>query len=74
MVLYVVMRCIEKTKEIRGITQPLLIHTDRECQYVSDEFRKASDGMMNSYSKAYPWDNARIESFHALLKRELTAL
>ena len=28
-------------------------------------------GMVNSYSrKAYPWDNACIESFHALLKRE----
>jgi len=27
--------------------------------------------MINSYSKkAYPWDNACIESFHALLKRE----
>ena len=28
-------------------------------------------GMIRSYSKkAYPWDNACIESFHALLKRE----
>lgn len=27
--------------------------------------------MIQSYSKkAYPWDNACIESFHALLKRE----
>lgn len=27
--------------------------------------------MINSYSKkAYPWDNACIESFHALIKRE----
>ena len=27
--------------------------------------------MIHSYSKkAYPWDNACIESFHALLKRE----
>ena len=29
------------------------------------------EGMIHSYSKkAYPWDNACIESFHALLKRE----
>lgn len=27
--------------------------------------------MINSYSKkAYPWDNACIESFHTMLKRE----
>lgn len=46
-------------------------NTDRGCQYVSDAFRQATDGMINSYSKkAYPWDNACIESFHALLKRE----
>ena len=46
-------------------------NSDRGCQYVSDAFRKATDGMVNSYSKkAYPWDNACIESFHALLKRE----
>ena len=31
----------------------------------------ATKGMRNSYSKkAYPWDNACIESFHSLLKRE----
>ena len=46
-------------------------HTDRGCQYVSGAFCKATSGMVNSYSrKAYPWDNACIESFHALLKRE----
>ena len=66
-----VVECIEKAKEIRRITRPLIIHTDRGGQYVSDAFRKATDGMVNSYSnKAYPWDNACIESFHALLKRE----
>ena len=63
--------CIEKAKKIRKVTQPLIIHTDRGCQYVSDAFCKATSGMVNSYSrKAYPWDNACIESFHALLKRE----
>ncbi len=44
---------------------------DRGCQYVSEAFQKATKGMIHSYSKkAYPWDNACIESFHALLKRE----
>ena len=66
-----VVECIEKAKKIRRIAHPLIIHTDRGCQYVSDAFRKATEGMVNSYSKkAYPWDNACIESFHALLKRE----
>lgn len=66
-----VVECIEKVKKLRKITQPLTIHTDRGCQYVSDAFCKATSGMVNSYSrKAYPWDNACIESFHALLKRE----
>ena len=64
-----VVECIEKAKKIRRIAHPLIIHTDRGCQYVSDAFRKATEGMVNSYSKkAYPWDNACIESFHALLK------
>ena len=31
----------------------------------------ATKDMIRSYSKkAYPWDNACIESFHALIKRE----
>ena len=39
--------------------------------YVSKEFREAVSGMKHSFSKkAYPWDNACIESFHALIKRE----
>jgi putative transposase len=39
--------------------------------YVSNEYRKATAKMQLSYSKkAYPWDNACIESFHAIIKRE----
>ena len=38
---------------------------------MSQAFLMATKGMRNSYSKkAYPWDNACIESFHSLLKRE----
>ena len=60
-----------KQRKSAELAHPLIIHTDRGCQYVSDAFRKATEGMVNSYSKkAYPWDNACIESFHALLKRE----
>ena len=46
-------------------------HSDRGSQYVSKEYQKATEKMQRSYSKkAYPWDNACIESFHSLIKRE----
>ena len=55
----------------RNTDEPLIIHSDRGSQYVSKEFREAVSGMKHSFSKkAYPWDNACIESFHALIKRE----
>ena len=66
-----VVDCVERAKQRRNISNPLIFHCDRGCQYVSDAFRNATSGMINSYSKkGYPWDNACIESFHALLKRE----
>ncbi|MBS6397560.1 MAG: IS3 family transposase [Clostridiales bacterium] len=66
-----VVDCVKKAKQSRMVTAPLVFHTDRGCQYVSEAFKNATAGMINSYSKkAYPWDNACIESFHALLKRE----
>lgn len=66
-----VVEAVEKAKIQRNITRPLVFHSDRGCQYVSEIFRNATADMINSYSKkAYPWDNACIESFHALIKRE----
>jgi transposase InsO family protein len=66
-----VIEVIRKAKEARGITDPLVLHSDRGSQYVSEEYRKATGHMELSYSKkAYPWDNACIESFHSLIKRE----
>lgn len=66
-----VVKCIEEAKSKRNVTKPLIFHCDRGCQYVSEAVRNATSDMINSYSKkAYPWDNACIESFHALLKRE----
>lgn len=39
--------------------------------YTCSDYQQATEGFINSYSKkAYPWDNACIESFHALIKRE----
>lgn len=62
---------INKAKERRNIIQPLIIHSDRGSQYVSAAYREATQKMTRSYSHTgYPYDNACIESFHSLIKRE----
>lgn len=66
-----VIETINKAKKRRKLDTPLIIHSDRGSQYVSKEYKRATSQMQTSYSKkAYPWDNACIESFHALIKRE----
>lgn len=62
---------INKAKARRSTIEPLIIHSDRGSQYVSQAYRKATAKMQHSYShKGYPYDNACIESFHSLIKRE----
>jgi len=62
---------INKAKDNREMVSPVIIHSDRGSQYVSKEYKKATTNMTTSYSKkAFPWDNACIESFHAIIKRE----
>lgn len=68
-----VISAIEKAKTSRKLSQPVLIHSDRGCQYVSKSYQQATPAgnFIRSYSlKGTPWDNACIESFHALIKRE----
>ena len=66
-----VISTIDKAKSSRDTDMPLIIHTDRGCQYVSEAWRQATEGMTRSYSHTgYPYDNACIESFHSLIKRE----
>lgn len=66
-----IVQAINKAKAIRNVKAPLIIHSDRGIQYTCKAYRKATRDMITSYSKkAYPWDNACIESFHALIKRE----
>lgn len=66
-----VIETVNKAKNARNIRTPLILHTDCGVQYVSSDYIKATAGICRSYSKkAYPWDNACIESFHALIKRE----
>ena len=62
---------VEKAKAARDVKEPQIMHTDRGKQYVCHDYMEATEGMQRSCSKkAYPWDNACIESFHALIKRE----
>ena len=66
-----VIETINKAKAKRKIEEPLIMHSDRGVQYVSKEYKRVTANMQCSYSKkAYPWDNACIESFHSLIKRE----
>ncbi|ENZ6558337.1 IS3 family transposase [Enterococcus faecium] len=70
------------TKELATsvINQPILeslgtkiIHSDMGSQYTSELFENSLTqlGIKHSYSrKGCPGDNARIESFHSILKRE----
>ena len=51
--------------------RPKVIHTDRGVQYTSTLYYDETEDILKSYSsKGNPWDNACIESFHALIKRE----
>ncbi len=62
---------VNKAKKERNISSPLVLHSDRGSQYVSGAYLDAAEGLNLSYSKkGYPYDNACIESFHSLTKRE----
>lgn len=68
-----VLKAIKKAKSYRKIDAPIVIHSDRGVQYVSKAYIDATPAgnFIRSYSrKGNPWDNAVIESFHALIKRE----
>ncbi len=65
------MDAVRKARKERHVEQPLVIHSDRGVQYTCGDYEKATEGMEGSYSaKACLWDNACIESFHSLIKRE----
>ena len=66
-----VVDAVNLAKARRNVTFPLILHSDRGCQYTSAAYREASAGFRLSYSKkGYPYDNACMEAFHSLIKRE----
>lgn len=61
-------------KALRANGKPKMIHSDMGSQYTSSLFEGTlqNSGIHHSYSrKGHPYDNARIESFHSLIKREM---
>lgn len=66
-----VIETINNAKACRNTDLPFIIHSDRGSQYVSNAWREVTEKMQQSYSHSgYPYDNACIESFHSLIKRE----
>ena len=68
-----VVSAFNKAKIIRKITKGMIFHSDLGSQYTSNEFEKllVGNNVKHSYSKkGYPYDNASMESFNAILKKE----
>lgn len=68
-----VISAFEKAKVIRGVTKGMIFHSDLGSQYTSNEYEKLllGNNVKHSYSKkGYPYDNASMESFNAILKKE----
>ena len=68
-----VVTAFEKAIEARGISKDMIFHSDLGSQYTSNEFENLllEKNVRHSYSKkGYPYDNASMESFNAILKKE----
>ena len=62
-----VLKCLETAKKRRKSAKPIVIHEIHTLK----KYKRLTKQMKRSYSqKGTPWDNACIESFHALIKRE----
>lgn len=63
-------QAVSTQKPAKGV----ILHSDRGSQYTSHEYREELKalGIRQSFSaKGCPYDNAPIESFHAILKKEM---
>lgn len=57
----------------RGLEHDAIFHSDRGSQYTSNDYEDllSTLSIRHSYSKkGYPYDNASMESFNAILKKE----
>ncbi len=68
-----VMKALKNAYDTQKPGKDLILHTDLGSQYTSDKFKSyvKSLNIQQSFSrKGCPYDNACIESFHAILKKE----
>lgn len=68
-----VISAFEKAMIARGVTEGMIFHSDLGSQYTSNEYENllVKNKVKHSYSKkGYPYDNASMESFNAILKKE----
>lgn len=66
-------KALKKAIISRPILKDIIFHSDRGSQYTSDDYEALLTklGIKHSYSKkGYPYDNASMESFNAILKKE----
>ena len=68
-----VIEAFKKANVNRGLNKDGIFHSDRGSQYISNDFEYLLEKLeiKHSYSKkGYPYDNASMESFNAILKKE----
>ncbi len=68
-----VIDAFKKAMKNRGLNKNGIFHSDRGSQYTSNDFEKLLTTLeiKHSYSKkGYPYDNASMESFNSILKKE----
>ena len=68
-----VIEAFKKAMINRGLKEDGIFHSDRGSQYTSNDFEEMLNNLKinHSYSKkGYPYDNASMESFNAILKKE----
>ncbi len=68
-----VIKAFKKAFISRGLEEGGIFHTDRSSQYTSNDYEELLQklNIKHSYSKkGYPYDNASMESFNAILKKE----
>ena len=68
-----VIDAFKKAQINRGLNKGGIFHSDRGSQYTSNDYENLlkRQNIKHSYSKkGYPYDNASMESFNAILKKE----
>lgn len=68
-----VTKAFKKAMKTRSLNKDGIFHSDRGSQYTSNDFEELLRklNIKHSYSKkGYPYDNASMESFNSILKKE----